>query len=98
MIASVLALFAGLEGAVIILGIWIVVWLYDILAAQRKALNDTQTRLRLYCTTRDDSDRQVRALLTQNERLARLLIEAKVDAPPAFVAVPRTFFEPRMES
>lgn len=74
---SFIQAFAVVEGAVILLGIWIVFWLRDVLAAQRKALDNAQVTLRLYRETRNDSDAQIRALLDQNERLAILLVESR---------------------
>lgn len=91
--------FAAVEGAVILLGLWIVIWLLDVLAAQRKALTDTQVTLRLYRETRDQSDAQIRALLDQNERLARQLIDRAADATTSpVVRVTPTWFSEARES
>jgi hypothetical protein len=57
-----------------------VAWLFDVVAAQRKALNNAQVTLRLYRMTRDENDAQILALLSQNERLARQLIDSAAAA------------------
>lgn len=68
--------------------LWLMVcaWLVDVVAAQRKALTDAQLAIRLYRDTRNESDTQVRALLTQNERLARKLIDLAADSMPSMTA------------
>jgi parvulin-like peptidyl-prolyl isomerase len=76
-----------------------VAFLLDVIAAQRKELDRTLTTVRLYRETRDESDRQVRALLTQNERLAHQLIDQAADSTAApVVRVPPTWFSAARES
>lgn len=64
----------------------VVFWLIDVVTAQRKAMDDAQLVLRLYRETRNESDTQVRALLTQNERLARKFIDLAADQMPSLTA------------
>lgn len=88
-------------GAVVASLLWmfVIAWLLDVIAAQRKALTNAQVTLRLYRETRTDSDRQIRELLSQNERLAIQLIEAHTTMTPApTVQVPVSFFQPGAES
>lgn len=68
--------------------LWLMVcaWLVDVVTAQRKALDDAQLAIRLYRETRSESDTQVRALLSQNERLARKLIDLAADSMPSMTA------------
>ena len=48
---------------------------------------------------RDHADAQIRALLDQNERLARQLIDRAVDSTTTpVVAIPQSFFHTRRES
>jgi hypothetical protein len=76
-----------------------IAWFIDVVAAQRKALADTQVTLRLYRESRNDSDAQIRALLDQNERLARRLFDLKADAECApVVTLPQAFCLARVES
>ena len=86
--------------AVSVLWLMACAWLVDVIAAQRKALSDSALTVRLYRDHLSESDRQVRALLSQSERLARQLIEAKAIAPATTytVAVPPSFFQAREES
>jgi hypothetical protein len=48
-----------------VLWVFAVAWLVDVIAAQRKALSDAQTTLRLYRETRAHSDTQIRAFPDQ---------------------------------
>jgi len=75
-----------------------IAFLVDVVAAQRQALTQAQTSLRLYRTTRDESDRQVRQLLGQNERLAVQLLERASSTTVASIRVPGDFFQPGAES
>lgn len=52
----------------------------DTCARQAQQLADAQTTIRLYRDSRDESDRQVRVLLGQVERLARRVIDQAADA------------------
>jgi hypothetical protein len=63
-----------------VLWMFVLAWFIDVIGAQRKQLNAALTTTRLYRETRDDSDRQVRALLDQNERLARQLIDRAAES------------------
>ena len=75
-----------------LLWMFAIAWVVDVLAAQRKALADAQTSVRLYRETQTHADTQIRALLDQNERLARQLIEA--NAATAAGVGPNTGFRP----
>jgi hypothetical protein len=82
-----------------VLWVFAVAWLIDVIAAQRKALSNAQTTLRLYRETRTDSDATIRDLLDQNTRLARQLIERAAESTTAPVmTVPQRFFHPQRES
>lgn len=88
-------------GAIGASALWMfaIAWLLDVVTAQRKELTSAQTTLRLYRETRTDSDTQILALLDQNERLARQLIERAADAPASpVVRVPPTWFSEARES
>jgi len=91
-------------GAVGASAIWmfVVALFLDVIAAQRKAIASHDTPVRLYRMTRTDSDRQIRELLSQNERLARHLIEHAIDPPDSsagpVVRVPSTWFSEARES
>jgi len=81
------------------LWLFAIAWLVNVIAEQRKALDSFRTTVRLYRETRDHSDSQVRALLDQNERLARQLIDRAAESTTTpLIAVPRSFFQPRSES
>jgi len=69
-------------GAVAASVLWMfaIAWFLDVIAAQRKVIASHETTVRLYRETRTDSDRQIRALLDQNERLARQLIDQAAEA------------------
>lgn len=75
-----------------VLWMFVIAWLVDVIAFQRKALSEAMTTVRLYRETRDQSDAQIRDLLGQNTRLARQLIEqaagTPADAKPAVSAWP----------
>lgn len=58
-----------------VLWMFVLAWFLDVIAAQRRAIAAHDTTVRLYRMTRTDADRQIRALLDQNERLARQLID-----------------------
>jgi len=58
-----------------VLWMFVLAWFLDVIAAQRKAIAAHDTTVRLYRMTRTDADTQIRALLDQNERLARQLID-----------------------
>lgn len=79
---------SALLGALIASLIWaaIFVGLVTRLQRQRKELADARLVLRLYRETRSESDTQVRALLTQNERLARKLIDLAAGSMPSMTA------------
>ena len=79
---------SALLGGVFASFIWaaIVLGLVTRLQRQRKELADARLVLRLYRETRSESDTQVRALLTQNERLARKLIDMAADYMPSMTA------------
>jgi hypothetical protein len=81
-----------------ILWMFVLAWLLDVLAAQRRALTQASSSVRLYRAQRDDSDTQIRALLSQNERLAIQLIEQAAQVTPGVVQVPATFFQAGRES
>lgn len=88
----------GVLGASL-LWLFAIAWLLAVLAAQRTALTNSQTTIRLYRETRTDSDRQIRALLDQNERLARQLVDRAADATASpVVRVPATWFSEARES
>lgn len=76
---------SALLGAFVASLIWaaIVLGLVTRLQRQRNELADARLVLRLYRETRSESDTQVRALLTQNERLARKLIDLAADHMPS---------------
>lgn len=84
--------------AVSVLWLMVCAWLFDVVTAQRKALEDAQLAIRLYRDTRNESDTQVRALLTQNERLARKLIDLAADYMPSITASSLSTTFPRRES
>lgn len=79
---------SALLGAFVASLIWaaIVLRLVTRLQRQRKELADARLVLRLYRETRSESDTQVRALLTQNERLARKLIDLAAGSMPSMTA------------
>jgi hypothetical protein len=79
---------SALLGAFVASLIWaaIVFGFMTRLQRQRKELADARLVLRLYRETRTESDTQVRALLTQNERLARKLIDLAADSMPSMTA------------
>lgn len=82
-----------------VLWVFAIAWLIDVIAAQRKAISNAQTTIRLYRECRTDSDAQIRALLDQNERLARQLIDQAADSTAApVVRVPPTWFSAARES
>lgn len=88
-------------GAVAASCVWLfaIVRLIAIIAAQRERLSQVQASLRFHRETRDHSDQQVRALLDQNERLARQLIDRAAEATPTpVITVPQSFFQSRRES
>jgi hypothetical protein len=60
-----------------LLWMYAIAWVWHVLATQAMALDAAQISLCLYRETQGHSDAQIRALLDQNERLARQLIEAK---------------------
>jgi len=79
--------------------VFAIAWLLDVIAAQRQALTQAQSSIRLMRHMRDESDTQVRVLLGQNERLALQLIDrAASPSTGQVVALPSTFFDPRRES
>lgn len=79
---------SALLGAFIASLIWAAIFLGLVtrLRRQRKELDDARLVLRLYRETRSESDTQVRALLDQNERLARKLIDLAADSMPSMTA------------
>lgn len=79
---------SALLGALIASLIWaaIFVGLVTRLQRQQKELADARLVLRLYRETRTESDTQVRALLSQNERLARKLIDLAAGSMPSMTA------------
>jgi parvulin-like peptidyl-prolyl isomerase len=92
-------LLLGAVGASL-LWMFFIAFLLDVIVAQRTALSNAETRLRFLRDTRDESDRQVRDLLGQNERLARQLIEraAESTTAPVITIDTRDFFGARRES
>jgi hypothetical protein len=90
---------AGAEALVLMLAAWALWRLCDVLAAQSRKLSDSAVTLRLYRESRTDSDRQIRALLDQNERLARQLIDRAAESTTTpIIAVPQHFFHAKRES
>ena len=96
---------AGVEAVFLLLLAWVLWRTLDIVAAQRRQLAELAVTLRLYREQRTDSDRQVRELLGQNERLARHLIDRAADLPagagkagPGSVWIPPTRFSEARES
>lgn len=87
-----------------VLWMFVLAWFLDVIAAQRKTISGHETTVRLYRMTRTDSDTQIRALLDQNERLARQLIDQAADiqvadtTTPPVVRVPPTWFSEARES
>jgi len=73
---------SAILGAVAASVLWMfaIAWFLDVIAAQRKVIASHETTVRLYRETRTHSDTQIRALLDQNERLARQLIDQAADA------------------
>jgi len=90
---------AGAEAALLLILAWALWRACDIIAALRRQLADLAVTVRLYRETRTDSDRQVRELLGQNERLARHLIDraADIQVRPE-IAVARACFQAMRES
>jgi len=95
------ALAWAITGGILVSLLWmfVVAALLDRIAWHRRALAYTQTSLRLYRDSREESNRQVGALLDQNARLARQIIdEAAGSTATAVVAMPHDFFQPGRES
>lgn len=90
-----------LLGASIASVLWLVAFARVLvaLADARRALATAFAHVRLVRSQREESDRQVRELLIQNERLARQLIDRAAEASRApVVTLPSNFFRPRVES
>ena len=68
---------SAILGAVAASVLWMfaIAWFLKVIAVQRKMIAAHDTTVRLYRMTRTDADQQIRALLDQNERLARQLID-----------------------
>jgi hypothetical protein len=91
-------LIIGAVGASV-LWLFAIAFLLDVIGAQRTQLDRALTAQRFIRDSRDESDRQVRALLTQNERLARQLIDRAADSTTTpVITVPSSVFHTTRES